>query len=162
MTITNELFSAAERTFHAAGCKPKDAAAILNQLATDFQVECSVEGGLLTMTQTGTPLSVGTVLAAYRQKNPRAFYGESGSVNFKDDLAGDIAAKTRFISEHGYQVWAALPLNEKSAGARNVVTDAIPSASMKRAEYMRLTVKEKTKLCAEIGAAGIGKIMSRR
>ncbi len=162
MTISNELFAAAERTMHAAGCKPKDVAAILNQLASEFHVECSVEGGLLTMKQTGTLLNVGTVLAAYRQKNPRAFFGESGEVLYKDDLAGDNAAKSRFIAEHGFEAWQALPLNAKSAGAQHVITDVIPSAAMKRSEYLRLSLAEKSKLCGEIGATGIDKILSRK
>lgn len=163
MTITNELLAAAERTMHAAGSKPKDVAAILNQLAADSQVECSVDGGLLAMKQGGVPASVGSILAAHRAKFPRAYYGETGSeVRYKDDLADDNAAKARFIKEKGYEAWAALPLNEKSAGAQHVTTDAIPNAAMKRADYMRLTVAEKTKLAAEIGAAGIGRIMARK
>lgn len=163
MSISNELYAAAERTFYAAGAKPKDVAAILTRLASDFQVTASVDGGLLSMTQGGAPVSVGTIIASYRQKFPRDFYGESGSeVRFKDDLAGDNAAKARFIKEKGYEAWASLPLNEKSAGAQHVTTNAIPNAAMKRADYMRLTVAEKTKLAAELGPAGIGRIMARK
>jgi hypothetical protein len=160
--MTNEIYAAAERMFHAAGSKPKDIAGIIARLKIEFQVELSVEGGLLTAHQGGVLANLGTIIAAYRQKFPREFYGEAGSINYKDDLAGDVSAKTKFISQHGYDAWAALPLNEQSASARNTPTDAIPSAFMKAAEYKRLTVAEKTKLAGEIGAVGIGKILTRR
>jgi hypothetical protein len=161
MNISTELYHAAERTFYASGSKPKDVAAILNRLASDFGVEASVDGGLLCLKQNGSPASVGAILAAYRQKFPRDFFGEAGAVNFKSDLQGDTAAKLKFIREHGLPAWDALPANENSPGAANVVTDAIPSAGMKRAEYQRLSTAEKIKLCSEIGASGISKIMGR-
>jgi hypothetical protein len=160
--MTNDLFAAAERTLHASGSKPKDAAAIVAKLESEHGVVCSVEGGLLTMTQNGQPASVGTVLAAFKTKNPRDFYGEAGAVNFKDDLAGDTAAKVRWISEHSFESWNALPLNEKSVGAQHVVTNAIPHIGMKRSDYLRLTVAEKTKLAGEVGAKGIDRILGRK
>jgi len=160
--MTNELIRAAERTFHAAGAKPKNVAAIIGKLKAEHQVELSVEGGLLTAHQSGTLANVGTIIAAYRQKNPREFYGEAGEVRFKDDLARDTAAKTRFIKEHGYEAWANLPLNEKSAGANRVVTDAIPSEAMTAKDYARLSIAEKTKLAGEVGPSGIERILSRR
>ena len=166
MPISVELFEAAERTLHASGSKPKDAAAILTKLETEYQVKCSVEGGLLTMTQgaDNTPVSVGTVLAAYKAKNARDFYGEAGEINFKDDLQGDAAAKIRFINEHGGDAWARLPLNEASARAngQSVVNGVIPSLAMKASEYKRLTMAEKSKLISEIGAKGVEAIMARR
>jgi hypothetical protein len=115
MTITPELFSATERTLHASGRKPKDAAAIITRLETDFQIKCSVEGGLLSMTQgaDNTPVSVGTVLQSYSAKHPRDFFGGAGEVNFKDDPQGDHAAKIRFINEHGGEAWARLPLMKR-------------------------------------------------
>lgn len=160
--MTTDLYNAAERTFHAAGCKPRDITAILSKLQTEFGVTASVAGGMLELKQGDTVFSVGTMLSSYRTKYPREFYGEAGSVNFKDDLAGDTAAKTRFIQEHGYDKWAALPLNAKSAGGQHVTTDQIPHAGMRRAEYLRLTVSEKSKLCGEVGHKGIDAILSRR
>lgn len=160
--MTNELIRAAESIFHAAGAKPKDVAAIITKLKADHQVELSVEGGILTAHQGGTLANIGTIIGAYRQKNPREFYGEAGSVSFKDDLAGDNAAKSRFISEHGFAAWEALPLNAKSPGANRVVTDAIPSEAMKAKDYARLSIPEKSKLAGEIGAAGIERILARR
>jgi len=76
-TMTNELFAAAERTLHASGSKPKDAAAVVAKLESEHGVVCTVEGGLLTMTQNGAPASVGTILSAFKAKNPRDFYGEA-------------------------------------------------------------------------------------
>jgi hypothetical protein len=162
MTMTNEIFAAAERTFHASGSKPKDLVAVLNQLASDFQVEASVEGGMLTMRQGGVIASTGTIIAAHKAKFPRSYYGETGAVNFKDDLAGDTEAKMRYIRDNGFDSWNRMPLNEKSAGAQHVVTDAIPSAFMKRSEYLRLSLAEKSKLAGEVGAKGIDKILSRK
>jgi hypothetical protein len=162
MQMSNELFAAAERTFHASGSKPKDITAIISKLASDFQVECSVEGGMLTMKQGGAIASVGTILSAYKAKYPREFFGEAGSVNFKDDLQGDTAAKSRFIAEHGFDAWNRLPLNEKSAGGQNVPNATIPHAGMKAKEYARLTIAEKSKLAGEVGAKGIDQILGRR
>src|SRR5260370_10439613 len=113
-TMTTELFEAAERTLHASGSKPKDVAEIIAKLESEQGVICTVEGGLLAMSQNGQPASVGNVLAAFKAKNERSFFGGAGQVNFKDDLAGDTAAKSRFIAEHGFAAWNALPLNEKS------------------------------------------------
>jgi L,D-peptidoglycan transpeptidase YkuD (ErfK/YbiS/YcfS/YnhG family) len=166
MTITPELFNAAERTLFASGSKPKDAAAIIAKLESDFQIKCGVAGGLLTMTQgeSNTPVSVGTVLAAYKAKNARDFYGEAGEINFKDDLQGDPAAKIRYINEHGGDAWARLPLNEASAKANGqTATNAvIPSIAMRASEYKRLTSAEKSKLITEIGRKGVEAIMARR
>jgi hypothetical protein len=162
MTLTNEIILAAERLFHASGAKPKDPAAILQRLAAEFKCEFSVDGGLLTIKQTGTMLSAGSILSAYRQKYPRDFFGESGEVRYKSDLQGDNAAKTRFIREHGFAAWDALPFDEKSPGAKNVVTDAIPSAMMRRSDYQRLSLTEKATLAGEIGAAGIEQILGRK
>lgn len=161
MTLTTELIAAAERTFHAAGAKPKDVAAILTKLASDGY-EFSVEGGLLSATHTGSPINVGTLLQAYRQKHPRDFYGEAGEVRFKSDLAGDIAAKTRWIREHGIAAWDALPVNEKSPGAVNVITEVIPHSGMSAKEYSRLSLAEKAKLAGEIGPRGVERILARR
>lgn len=56
--MTSEIIRAAERTFHAAGAKPKDIAAIISKLKADHQVELSVEGGLLTAHQGGSHKSL--------------------------------------------------------------------------------------------------------
>lgn len=161
-TLTNEIIESAERLLHASGAKPRDVAAILTQLAAENGCEFSVTSGLLTITQTGSLLNPGTVLGAHRAKNPRMYYGEAGEVRYKDDLAGDTAAKSRFIAEHGFDKWNTLPLNEKSPGAKHLVTDSVPSAMMRRADYMRLTTAEKTKLAGEIGATGIERILGRK
>jgi hypothetical protein len=161
MTMNTELYEAAERTFHASGSKPKDVAEIITKLEANHGVTCSVEGGLLTMSQNGAPVSVGTVLAAFKAKNERAFYGGAGTVNFKDDLQGDNAAKVRLIAERGFDFWNALPLNEKSAGGRNVPNATIPHAGMKAKDYARLTDSEKSKLISEIGYKGVQKILAR-
>src|SRR5262249_43198317 len=80
MTLTNEIIHAAERLLYASGAKPKDTDAILQRLVTEFQCEFAVEGGLLEIRQTGTALSAGSILAAYRQRYPRDFFGEAGEV----------------------------------------------------------------------------------
>jgi hypothetical protein len=53
-------------------------------------------------------------------------------------------------------------LNEKSAGAQHVPNATIPHAGMKRSEYQRLTVAEKSKLAGEVGAKGIDRILGRK
>jgi hypothetical protein len=160
--MTTELFNAAERTMHAAGLKPKDATAVLAKLESEFGVTASVEGGMLTLKQGDTVFSVGQMLQSYAAKFPREFYGGAGQVTFKSDLTGDNQAKMKFINEHGLDAWAALPLNEQSPGAQHVTTDAIPSAAMRASDYRRLSTREKSKLCGEIGVKGIEKICARR
>jgi hypothetical protein len=160
--MTNAILEAAEKTFHAAGVKPKDVAAILNKLESEFDVTASVSGGLLKLEQTGTTLDVGASLATYKAKHPRDFYGEAGDISFKSDLAGDDAAKVRFIRENGAAAWEQLPYNEKSLPARHVVTDQIPSSLMTAEQYKRLSVQEKVKLVDELGTIGIEKILARK
>ena len=106
-------------------------------------------------------MDVGAAMETYRKKHPADFYGNTTDINFKDDLKDDQDGKVKFISERGYQAWAALPLNERSMGAANVVNGTIPSSFMRRSEYLKLSLGEKTKLASEIGAAGIGRIMAR-
>jgi len=160
--MTTDLYNAAERTFHAAGIKPKDVAAILTKLESEYGVEASVAGGMLELKQGSTIFSVGTMLQAYSAKYPREFFGSAGTVNFKSDLAGDLAAKTRFIRENGLPAWDSLPLNEKSAGASRVVTGQIPNIAMKRSEYLKLSLSEKSKLTGEIGLKAVEAILSRK
>ena len=162
MPMTTELFNAAERTMHAANLKPKDVSGILAKLESEFGVTASIQGGMLELKQGDTVFSIGTMLQSYSQKYPREFYGSAGTVNFKSDLEGDTGAKVRFIRENGLPAWDALPLNEKSAGAQRVMTDQIPHSGMKRSEYQRLSLSEKSKLAGEIGPVGIEKILSRR
>ena len=95
-------------------------------------------------------------------KYPRDFHGQSGAVNFKTDLAGDNAAKQRYIRENGFEAWNALPYDSKSPTAKHVVGGVIPHAGMKRTEYLQLSLSEKTKLCGEVGDKGIDIILSRR
>jgi len=160
--MTTELYNAAERTFYAAGLKPKDVAAILTKLQTEFGVTASVEGGMLELRQGSTVFSVGTMLQSYAQKYPREFFGSAGEVRFKEDLAGDLAAKTRFIKERGLDAWEALPLNAQSLSAQRVVTDQLPHVGMKRAEFLRLSLSERSKFAGEWGEKAIGQIMARR
>jgi hypothetical protein len=90
------------------------------------------------------------------------YFGEAGEIRFKSDLKGDPAAASRYIAENGFEKWNALPFDERSLGAQHVVTDSIPSAGMKRGEYLRLSLAEKAKLAAEVGPQGIERIMGRK
>jgi len=160
--MTTELFNAAERTFHAAGLKPKDITSALAKLESEFGVTASVEGGMLTLKQGSTIFSTGTVLQSYCAKYPREFHGQTGAVNFKSDLAGDTAAKQKFIKEFGFDAWNALPFDSKSPTAQHVITGTIPHAGMKRSEYQTLSLSEKSKLAGEIGPKGIEAILGRK
>jgi hypothetical protein len=160
--MTTELFNAAERSFFAAQLKPKDVTAVLAKLESEFGVTASVEGGMLTLKQGSTIFSVGQMLQSYCAKYPREFHGQTGAVNFKSDLAGDTAAKQKFIKEFGFDAWNALPFDSKSPTAQHVITGTIPHAGMKRSEYQQLSLSEKSKLAGEIGPKGIEKILSRR
>src|SRR5450432_1749547 len=160
--MSTELFTAAERTFGLAGHKAKDVTHVLATLKKEYGVDASVSSGMLKLSQGDTIMDIGASLATYKEKHPRDFYGSTQDVTFKQDIADDTAAKVAYIKEHGYEKWAALPLNEKSAGAKNATTGAIPSAYMAAVEYGRLTIAEKTKLAAEIGPDGIGRILRRK
>lgn len=160
--MSTELFNAARGSFGLAGFKAKDVPAVLASLKAEYGVDAAVSSGMLKLTQGDTIMDIGAALTNFREKHPRDFYGSTGDVTFKETLAGDTAGKVAFIREHGYEAWASLPLNEKSLGAKNATTDAIPSSHMKRAEYLRLTIAERTKLSSEIGVEGVQRIMSRR
>jgi hypothetical protein len=160
--MSTELFTAAEKTFGLAGHKAKDIPQVLATLKAEYNVDAVISGGMLKLSQGDTVMDIGASLATYKEKHPRDFYGSTQDVTFKQDIADDTAAKVAYIKEHGYDAWAALPLNEKSAGAKNAVTSAIPSAYMTAVEYGRLSIAERTKLAAEVGPDGIGRILNRK
>lgn len=160
--MSTELFDAAEKTFGLAGHKAKDVPAVLAKLKEQYGVDASISSGMLKLSQGETVMDIGAAIDTFREKNPRDFYGSTGDVTFKEDIADDTSAKVAYIKEHGYAAWAALPLNEKSLGAQNAVRNAIPSGHMTRQQYLLLTVAEKTKLASELGPDGIGRIMARR
>jgi len=158
--MTNEQIIAVDALFRAAGAKAKAPAEIIKQLESE-QVTVTVEGGLAVLMQGGQPANAGQVIAAFRTKYPRMFYGEAGEVRYKSDLKDDLAAKVRWIAEHSLAEWEALPYDAQSATAKNVVTDQIPSEAMTREQYMRLSIPEKAKVAGELGPRGIEKIMAR-
>jgi hypothetical protein len=159
--MSSELFSAAEKTFGLAGHKAKDIPALLATLKKEYNVDASISSGMLKLAQGDVVMDIGAAMQTYRARHPADFYGNT-DVNFKDDLIDDQDGKIKFIREHGLAAWAALPANAKSPGAVHVKTAAIPSSHMKRAEYLRLSLEEKSKLAAEIGHQGIGVIMARK
>ena len=160
--MSSELFNAAERTFGLAGLKAKDVPQVLDTLKKEFNVDATSSGDMLSLRQGDTELNIPAAMKNYQAKHPRDFYGNPADITFKEDVADDTSAKVEFIKQHGYQAWAALPLNEKSLRAQNAVRNAIPSSHMTRQQYLLLKVAEKTKLASEIGPAGIGRIMNRR
>lgn len=160
--MTTELYRAAERLFNACNAKPKDIAGIVTKLQNDHQVQLSVEGNLLVAHQNGALANLGQIISAYRTKYPRDFYGEAGEVNFKSDLAGDTAAMSRYVREHGLSAWEALPASPNSLSAHRVVRDVIPHEGITREQYGKLSTAEKVRLTAEIGPSGIERILARK
>lgn len=163
-----QVLDAAQRTLHVVGAKPKDTTVVLDRLKSEFNIDATMSGGLLKLTQASesgeTVMDTGLALANYIKKFPLDFHGENpepGSINFKSDVIG-IAAKSAFIEERGLTAWERLPASATSPGAAHVLNNAIPRPEMNRTDYLRLTVSEKTKLAAEIGPAGIGAILTRR
>jgi hypothetical protein len=159
--MSQEIFAAAEKTLGVAGHKAKDIPELLGKLKAEYGVEASVSGGLLKLSQGDTVMDIGAAMQTYRTKYPADFYGNT-DINFKADLKDDQEGKIAFISKHGYEKWAALPFDEKSLDAKHVVNGTVPSEYMKRDEYARLSVTEKSKLAGEVGWQGISKILARK
>lgn len=71
----------------------------------------------------------------------------------KEDFGNNLAAKSRWISEHGIEAWTALPAKR---------TPRVQESELTAALYSRLPLSEKSKLASELGEAGISAILRRR
>jgi hypothetical protein len=151
----SDIFRTLAQGYGVLGLKPRSVATIIEKLK-GMGIECSDADGFLAMTQGSTPLNVAQVLQSYFQKHPADFVGHVGEIRYKSDVPQD--AKVAFIREHGYQAWAALPVNENSPTAKNVMKPVVASTEMTRTQWMQLTAKEKTEAIANWGRSAVATV----
>jgi hypothetical protein len=146
------------------GLKARDANEVITTLRDKYQIEASDADGFLNLEQNGAPANIATVLQSYFKNHPDQFVGHAGEIRYKADCK-DNATKVKFIRDHGYEAWAALPATENSPEAKNVLKPVILSTEMKAKEWLQLTPKERI---AGISAWGdkaihnVEKIMARK
>jgi hypothetical protein len=138
--------------------KPRSAQAIVEHIKSKG-FEVSDEGGFLSVTQGAekTQMNVASILQACFKQVPEQFYGHSGEVRYKSDVL-DNQAKVQYINDHGYAAWAALPVNENSPSARNVIKPTIVSTELTRNEWLTLTPAEKSEAISGWGKDGLANV----
>ena len=144
------------------GLKVRDAQGVVSKLE-GMGYTVTDANGYLSVCQGDTVMNVGQLLQSFFEKNPADFYGHAGEIRYKSDIPQD--AKSKFIAEHGFAAWNALPANEKSPGAVNVVKPTIVSTELTQAQWLTLTPAEKSAAIAGWGKGAVGicqKIMARR
>ena len=165
--ISPELHNGVLDAFHAHGIKPLDAqiGKIVEGLETHGVTAAIGEMGHLELTQNGQPAVLSTVLEAYRKKHPTEFVADPrrDDVVSRQDLergtpAEIVAAKSKFIGMYGTEAFENLPKTRDEAQRKA----AVPSMDMTKAEYLSMSLQERSRLAGKIGPAAIGKIMNRR
>ncbi len=159
----SDLYKAVATAFGVMGLKPRSAADIVTTLKAKG-IELSDVGGFLALSQGSTQFNVAEVLQATFKQHPELFVGHSGEIRYKSDVK-DTAAKVKIIREKGLDYWNALPANANSPTAKNVVSPTIASTEMTKAQWLTLTLGEKTAAIAGWGndaQVNIERIMARR
>lgn len=161
----SDVLKAVTTAYGVMGLKPRSAQSIIDTLKSKG-VEATDSNGFLSLSQGSTQFNVAEALQATFKQHPELFHGHSGEICYKSDIpAGDVAARTKYINDFGYDAWAALPANEKSPTAKNVVKAAIASTEMTRKEWLDLTIPERSQAIGSWGQDGpriVGEIMNRR
>jgi hypothetical protein len=159
----SDIYKAVANAFAVMGLKTRSAPAIVDLLKAKG-VEASDTNGFLSLRQGSTEFNVAECLQAVFKQNPEMFYGHSGEVRYRSDVKDD-AAKVKLIREKGYAFWAALPANERSPGAVDVVNPTIISTELTMSQWMTLTPSEKSQAISGWGKdslANVQRIMARR
>jgi hypothetical protein len=159
-----DIAHAVAQSFGSMGLKPRAASKIIEDMKA-LGFEFSTEEGFLSVSQTGTQHNPATVLSSYFKQHPEQFHGHAGEIKFKSDLGNDSAAKSRWISEHGFQAWNDLPATPNSPTAKNTITPVIASTEMTQKEWKQLTASERSAAISSWGADALHNvevIMARR
>jgi hypothetical protein len=161
--VLNALIGAA----HSCGMKLKpDAEVSLLAALTAKGVTATVDSTGLVLKQGTTEISLSGAFRTLRAEREDWFvwdpkHAAPDQITCRADFRGTpqeiLQKKARWISEHPAGAYEQLPADRAEAQRRATV----PSATMTRAEYQCLSLRDKATLCAAIGAAGIQKIMAR-
>ena len=158
----SDILKAVAQAFSIIGLKVRNPQTIVDNLKVKG-IDLSDAGGFLSARQGSTEFNVGELLQGYFKQYPADFVGHSGEVKYRSDVL-DTKAKVKYINDHGYAAWAALPANPQSPYAQ-VVTPAIPSTKMTRKDWLSLTISERSAAIASWGKDAVktvGEIMNRR
>jgi hypothetical protein len=127
----SDVYQAVVQSFGVIGLKPRSASAIIEHWKAKG-IEASDANGFLSASQGSTQFNIAELLQATLKQNPEFFVGHAGEVRYKSDVPQD--AKVAYITAHGYEAWAALPVNENSPTAKNVVKPTVISTQLTRAQ----------------------------
>ena len=167
LEVSPEIYNSVVDAFHAINVKPLDGqvdkiVAALRGKGVGIAV---TEQGYVELSMSGLPVNHATVLEAFRKQQPELFTPDpardefSSRDQFNRGTDSEIRqAKIAYVKKFGIESWEAMPATKEQAERRAIA----PSIDMPASAYMAMTVAEKSRLCGRIGAAAIGKILSRR
>jgi hypothetical protein len=143
---------------------PDAEGALLSKL-TEFGVTCDTSLGYLKLNQAGTEISLSGACERLRKECPNCFAADPrhDAVSSREDLergtALEIAAaKSKYISQFGYNAYAALPQTKKQAALQT----APVNIQMTRLEWLALGWRERAKLCSILEPDAIARIIGRK
>jgi hypothetical protein len=143
---------------------PNSEGALLAKLQ-ELGVIADLSAGYLKLNQAGTEISLSGACERLRKELPQLFASDPrhDAVSSREDLergtAQEIAkAKAAYISQYGYNAYAALPQTKKQAALKT----APVNVSMTRAEWLALPSAERARLCSVLEPDTLAKIISRK
>lgn len=125
-----------------------------------YQMTCSVDNGMLAISQHGAVVSTGTALRAFVGKFPQHFILPGGEVRSRDQLAPQGTPegnkqRAELIAKVGYDGFRKIISNE------TLRPGVVANREMSRADWKNLTIAEKVAaVSADPGI--VGHIMSKR
>lgn len=119
--------------------------------------------GFLELRQDATQIVVSSALEGIRTQAPALFVSDPryDAISSREDFRGSPAeilkAKALWLSQHSLAAWETMPATKAEAERKAAPIDA----NMSRAQYMALSLAEKSQLISAIGSEGIEQIMVR-
>jgi hypothetical protein len=166
--IRNEqaLRSALRSAFLTVGMRPfPDSEATMLAKLKELGCTTDLSAGYLKLFQAGTEISLSGACERLRRELPSLFAADPrhDAVSSREDLergtSAEVAkAKSAYISQHGYNAYAALPQTRKQAAVKSARVDP----SMTKNEWLALPFSERSRLAAVFDQETLGKILSRK
>jgi hypothetical protein len=152
--------------FMAVGMRPlPDSEQTLLAKLTELGCTADLSSGYLKLFQGATEISLSGACERLRKECATSFAADPrhDAVSSREDLergtAQEIAAaKSKYISQHGYNAYAALPQTKKQAAIKN----APVNVSMTRQEWLAVPSSERARLCSVMDPTTLARIMSRK
>ena len=160
------LYDAVREAFYTARIKPLPdyEEKILQHIAGLGVVAEVADAGYLILRQDQTQMAVSQACETIRQSHPEWFISSAKDrVVCREDLdrgsaTERVSARSAWIAAHGLEAWEKLPRTRAEAERKAI----IPDPSMTAAQYVQLSVSEKSRLAAALGVDGVRKIMARK